>query len=235
MIVNKLLIYCLASLVSLNMLYATSLDLNKTTPHLVFHFSEIDDNTVSVLDKELENFYIAISEEFSFSTSYLLHINIYPDIQSFQETLGIIEASPWMVARATSDTIDVVSPSNPGSVHSKESINKIIKLNIVKAILFSKFGSDNVPYWLAYGIGAMKTSYGKSPYPFKYIPSLAELEKSQGNNFNKIDGFQVAYAFAKFIEERFGKEALIDLLSNYDSCKEKLYQSWIESLSSSMK
>jgi len=186
MFIRKMLIGCFVGLISLNMLYATSLELNKTTPHLVFHFSEMDDSTVSSLAKELESFYIAISQEFSFSSSSPLHINIYPDTQSFQETLGLIETSPWMVARATSNTIDIVSPSSFGLYHSKESINKIMKLNIIKTIIFNKFGSDNVPYWLAYGIGAMSTQYGNASHSFKYIPSLTQLEKSKGNAFNKI-------------------------------------------------
>jgi hypothetical protein len=136
-----------------------------------------------------------------------------------------------MVAKANSYTIDIVSSSSPDLYHSKESMNKIMKLNVTKLIIFNKFGSENVPYWLAYGIGAMKTHYGNAFHSFINIPSLAQLETSKNNDFKIIDGFQVAYAFTTFIEERYGKEVLIDLLTHYESRKNELYQSWINSLS----
>ena len=109
-----------------------------------------------------------------------------------------------------------------------------MKLNIVKSIVFSKFGSENVPYWLAYGVAAMTIHYGNPTHSFKHIPSLEELEKSNSNDFIKIDGFQTAYEFTKFIKERLGRQTLIDLLSHYDSRKEKLFQIWIDSLNQPM-
>lgn len=228
---KKILFGCFIGIFSLNVLHANSLRINKTTPHLVLQFSETDRDSIPLLIKELESFYVAISEEFSFSSDSPLHINIYPNIHSFHEALGLVDAPSWSVAKATSDTIDIVSPFNPGSCHSKESITKIMKLNITKAVLFNKFGQNNIPYWLAYGIGAMKINYGNTSHSYQYIPSLTELETLSNNDFNRIGGFQVAYAFAKFIEENFGKETLMDLLSNYESRKEELYQNWIDSLS----
>lgn len=227
---KKLIIGCLTGLLSLNVVHAQALDNAKATSHFIFHFSEMDENTVSLMAEELESFYTEISEEFSFSDDRSFDINIYPNITSFHEALGFNEAPSWAVARATLDTIDIVSPANPGPAHSEESIKKIMKLNIVKAVLFNKFCENNVPYWLVYGIGAVRATYGNSSHLFKYIPSLKELETSDYKNFSKINGFQVSYSFVEFVQETFGQNTLIELLSNYESRKETLYQNWINSI-----
>lgn len=227
---KKLLISCLTGLLLLNVVHAQPLENAKATTHLIFHFSEMDDTTISLIAEELESFYMEISEEFSFSDNPSFDINIYPNIASFQEALNLNDAPSWCVARATSDTIDIVSPTNPGPAHTEESIKKIMKLNIVKAALFNKFSENNVPYWLVYGVGAVKAKYGNSSHLLKYIPSLEELETSDYKKFGKINGFQASYAFVEFVQETFGRDVLIDLVSNYESRKETLYQSFCQTL-----
>lgn len=225
---KSLLLGCLTALFSINNLYSYSFDRYLNTPHFVFHYSEIDNDTLACYAEELEGFYKEMRDEFSFSIQHPLHVNIYANIDSFHEALGLTEAPAWCVAYANSDKIDIVSPSNPGPAHSKQSINRIMKLNIVKAILYNKFGSDS-PYWLIYGIAAIKANNDFSS-ALKYIPSLKELENSKLNGFDNIDGFNASCKFVKFIEKTFSKEALIDLLSNYEAQKEELYQSWLDSL-----
>ena len=223
----KFLLLCL---ITLQGLYGQSLDLNKTSPHLDLHFSESDTSTVLSIIQDLEEFYTKISEEFFYPSHHSLRINIYPNVQAFHEALRLVDAPTWIVARATHDTIDIVSPSNPGPSHSKASIDKIIRLSIVKSIIFDKYGEDKVPYWLAFGIGALKVEYTYSIHYLKSAPSLHALETAEGLQFDKIGGFQASYLFAQFIQDYYGWDTLIGLLSNYDSAKNDLYQSWVDSL-----
>lgn len=231
----KSLFFSASIFLSLCNLSADLIDSQAATVHITFNFSEEDKSKILSISEELEAFYVETSEEFSFLSEAPMQINLYPSLQSFHESIGLVDGPEWVVARTTHNAIDVVSPANPGPYHTEESINKIIKLNIVKSILYGKFGIDNIPYWLAYGIGALKAEYNAASYPIENIPSLSELETNSCKEFQRIGGYQLAPLFVAYIQNTYGFSTLIDLLSNYDLYKETLYQSWITSLSSCAK
>lgn len=190
------------------------------------HFSEDDESTISNILQEAEAFYAKISKELKYTHN--IQINLYPNIQSFHEALGLSDAPDWVVAKASSKIIDIVSPSNPGTCHTEASIYQIMKLNMVKAMIFDKF--EEVPYWLAYGVGALKAEYGEPMEPNAPVPTLDELEVGNYQEFTRAGCYSASYSFVQYIQETYGWDALISFLSNYESHKEALYKGWIQHL-----
>lgn len=105
-----------------------------------------------------------------------------------------------------------------------------MQLNIIKAIIYDKFGADRIPYWLVFGVAAEKSDYSCSE-PLTHIPSLRELEIDNSKEFKSVCGFQAASLFVKHIQQNYGWEMIIKFLLDYDFYKEDLYKSWIDSLS----
>lgn len=220
--IKKVLLCCLLSLQGL---YAQMLDFHADSSHFQIHYSEMDIKIVPGLLETLEEFYSTISEEFEHTMHHQLQINIYPDIQSHHDAIGLTNGADWVVANADHGVIDIVSPLNPGPSHTELTIRKIMQINVVKSVLYDKFGQDQVPYWLAFGIGALKAEYSFSCPP-KYIPTLIELEAK-----HSVDYFHAAYSLVKFVQETYGWEMVLQLAANYDIYKEELYNSWIQSFS----
>ena len=224
----KKVIICLAIVVSFQTQYAQCLDVTETTTHFTWNFSADEKDTIHPLMQEMESFYSNIAHDFSYTSDRLVTINVYPDIQAFHDAIGLVDAPDWAVARATDEALDIVSLASPGPFHSQESINQIMKLNVVKSIIYDAFGRDNVPYWLAYGVGALKVGYCTSTPSLDEVPTLDQLECNHYADFKKVNGFQVSCSFVQFINDTYGWDAVLELLANYDANKVSYYQEWIE-------
>ena len=87
---------------------------------------------------------------------------------------------------------------------------------------------EKIPYWLAYGIAALKIDWKTLSFS-REIPSLDHLEMKDIQAFSDWKGHHVCCAFAKFIQDTYGWETILQLLSNYELYKEKFYNYWVQS------
>jgi RNA polymerase sigma-70 factor, ECF subfamily len=211
--------------------YASSLDLYYNNDKFQIYCSENTEQTVDKTSYDLEKFYTKMSREFDHYMIDPIEIIIYPNIKSFHKAIGEENAPEWLVASCINQKIKIVSPDNPGTCHTRSSINKIMKLSIVKAMITDKYG--NVPFWLTFGLGAIKAdfTYHKSP---EEIPSLDQLEtlmkKNDFEEFSKIHGYSISYYFVKFIQDTYGEDFLLRIIPLHNIYKEGLYDEWRESL-----
>ena len=209
------------SLLLLSGLFAVDLE----TEHLKMHCEESDRSVAPELMQELEPFYQKISETFDHQMGQKLLINLYPDIEAQHNAIGLPGGPNWIIAKATNKVIDVVSPLNPGPIHSKRSVRKIMKINVVKAVLFDKYGMEKLPYWVAFGISAWKANC-----TFKMMPedamTLSQLETTKNNKFGKLGGFATSFNFIAFTQKKFGWSRVLELAADYEGHKDELFKAF---------
>ncbi len=222
MLKNLLLILAIAAFVKQE---AQELDHKVKSAHIEIHYSKSDERIAPELLRELEPYYVKLSEEFDHEISHPIQINLYESQEAYHKVIGHVNPPNWVVAGIRNSTIFITSPSNCGPVHTEKSIRQILKLNVVESLLYDKFGKENLPYWLAYGIGSLKVGRIPSNLTADVIP-LSKLEAKSFDEFVQSNGHNAAKSFVKHIHDTHGWEALLEFASSYESLKDQLHQSW---------
>ena len=225
----KTLFFCLI----LFQLSAQELNVYQASQHFQCYSSVKDHDIVSELLSIAEDFYSLLNLVFHEDINITIEINLFPDLDSHHQAIGIEDAPSWVVARSNDRKIDIVSPLNPGPVHTGESLKKIFLLSISQIYISNAFGND-IPYWLLYGVAAKRVNYFSKRLSSP-PPTLQDLETDDYQTFVDIGGFACGYSLAAYIESKYGFEKVIDLLKDYSSfeeilgiSKDQLYQEWQE-------
>lgn len=219
-----------------SVLFAQAIEVCESSEHFEIACESNDCLIAHELIEMAESFYPQLRIDFNHTFIKKLKINIFPNLTAFHEAIEWIEAPQWVVAKANDKEVDIVSPLNPGSFHSEQTIKKIFMLNIVKAFIYQKFGVTGRPFWVVFGVASNKIDYNSSNKLPEILPSLQQLEESNCKEFGEIGGFQCAQSFISFIEKKYGWEKILQFLTNYNAfeqvtgiSKEYIYDEWVRS------
>jgi hypothetical protein len=210
------------------------LDHKIASEHFQLACSDDDVSIASTLIENAERAYAKYAIDFQQTPDRPIELFVYPSVEAFQEAMGLHNAPRWMVAHATDHSIHIVSPSNPGPAHNKKNLTMILRLEVAEAFINNLSMSVNPPHWLHFGFAANEAGYFFKRLSSS-VPSLELLEKPDGEEFGNAGGYQWSYLFVSYIETKYGKEKVLQLLRNADRfeeiiglSQEQLYQQWLQ-------
>lgn len=198
----------------------------KETEHFQAYCLEQDFTATEELLQDLEQYWIKWTQDlFNSPFHEKIKLNIFPDTQSYHcQIIGDSAAPDWKVCMFNyeNNSISIVSPSNPGTVHSKDSIIKCGRLCLGWFFVYQKY--DLFPFWLAAGLSYYEAQIYSQELVYKYIlndnneidiPSLAKLE-ARGQPLERKD-LIACYVFAKFLIDNWGMDKAFAVLDDYSS------------------
>ncbi len=200
----------------------TQLSLCSQNAHFKIYCAQEDQNVSEQLLDQLEEMFEKLSKDFNHTYSSVITVEIYPDIHSFHKAIGKPSAPDWISSRADNNSIKGVSPSNPGSYHSYDSMIRSYKVGLAHLFLMdNKESYKDAPYWLRQGASLYKGGMNYKDIKGE-IPTIAQLDSIVDCviDFSKINGFHVSYFMVKFIDQQWGWESVLKLLENYSQFEE---------------
>lgn len=206
-------------------LCADDLDFYKSSEHFRVFCTAIDWPIVDdVLNRE-EAIFEQLSVDFDHTYSEPIILKIYPSIEAFQGTFPGGAFQAWAISSTSlgvgGHTYCFVSPQNPGSYHTAESIMQLLPVGLTRLFIKDIYGTE-IPRWLSQGIGLWKAkcTYDKTlaalaNNPAK-IPSIQQLEEVDNKVYVDLEGFAVSCALAEFLHQKWGWETMCALLADYE-------------------
>lgn len=214
--------------------------------HFLFHFNASDREGVDQLLHHLNSHFNGLSQDFKHNYRNKIQVYVFSSIQDFHEQIKKPNGPAWAVAceQAEMPGFLIVSPTNPGSFHTCETILKVGIVNLTKLFIADKY-KHNIPYWLKIGVAYLKADMPKENTINRImqtlknkesIPDLSQLSIFDRDSFPQIGGFQYSYAYVLYINSRWGWNTLLELLERPEELEQILGLSqaefkkqWIES------
>jgi len=131
-----------------------SLDLQKTSLHFDLYSSDTDREALDDIAKALEENYSRITDHLQTQFTVKIRVYVYPDTKTFHATMYMPDAPDWAVGAAGINELKMVSPLNPGSVHTYASLMQAIVHELVHAAVLNARGERGLaglPKWLNEG------------------------------------------------------------------------------------
>jgi len=180
---------------------------------------------------DLDQYYKKCCNDFNYSPSTLdkIKLKIYPDIKTFHSMLNEKNLAQWKVARFSSEdrAISLVSPKNPGLIHTEETAMKSAKYALGYFFICEKYPKSSLKF-SALGLAIhMAQVYSKDVLQQNLINSNGEIEMP---SIFQIDQAMMkykelpsrsypvaAYVYMQFIITNWGWDKAIEVLENNSS------------------
>jgi len=207
----------------------SSLNLEFESKHFNFYSKKEDVKVLDSLSKTLESNYLRITKYMQTSFESKIDVFIYPNVESFHNAINLTNSPDWIVGAATKNELKIVSPLNPGSQHSYESLMKVIVHEFTHTVVlnFRKQGLVGLPNWLnegyAYYEAKQLTETQRENLHNNRIPSWNELEKADTTLFGNINGYPISGTIIEFLVESFGFDKLKQFIIEPENV-EKIYK-----------
>ena len=161
--------------------------------------------------------------------------------------LAYPDAPDWVVAAAKKNELIMISPLNPGSEHTYESLMKAIVHEFAHTVVlnFRKQGLVGLPNWLNEGyayyegkqLNESQRKLVHSQLLNKTIPSWDEIEKADSYQFGNLNGYPISATIIEFLIESYGLDKLKQFIIEpknvekiYNMSKEDLENLWLKHL-----
>ena len=220
-----------------------TIKLRQESDHFNFYSTKDDKKSLDDLEESLESNYERISKNLQVTLDEKIKVTIYPNISDFHKAIGMMAAEDWVVGAARNNEILMVSPLNPGSVHTYEALMKTIVHEYAHVLVTNiKYRTD---VYLDEGIAVVESNQidNNSKYYLKEVakadklPSIDEMK----NNYGKLEQpYLLSGSFVEFIVNKYGYDKIIDLIKEPDdieniigSTKEEIIAKWSEYILSS--
>lgn len=196
----------------------SSLNLEFKSENFDLYSKKQDVKVLDDLSKVLESNYLRIIKDMQTSFDSKIDVFIYSDTKAFHKAINYPDAPDWVVGAASKNELKMVSPLNPGSVHSYESLMKAIVHELAHTVVlnFRKQGLVGLPNWLnegyAYYEANQLTEAERKIIHTKLlkntIPSWNELKKANTSEFGDMGGYGISATIIEFLIESNGLEKL---------------------------
>ncbi|WP_291648578.1 peptidase MA family metallohydrolase [Clostridium sp.] len=198
-----------------------NIKLQEEDKYFKYYSNENDSKAIKELSEVLNNNYSTITDNFNTNLEEKVEIIIYSNIKEFHRSIGNADASDGMVGVAYDNTIKMVSPLNPGSIHDKESLLKVIVHEFVHIVTFNiNNQKENImPTWFMEGI-AVHEANQITDYEKKYIrDNLSEnrdinIDDINDNFYNNKLSYLYSGSIIDFILDEFGYGKLIQVIKS---------------------
>lgn len=200
-----------------------SLSLKKESQHFTFYSTEGDVAVLDSLAEILENNYTRITNQLGIQIEKKIRVKVFPDIGSFHTAINYPNAPDWVVGSCVGDELLLVSPLNPGSVHTYGSLMQVVIHEFVHIALYKAIGDKVVtrlPKWLnegyaQYEAGQINEQIRKSVEISmfeKMPPTWAQLNSASAMEFGKINGYGLSVSIVEFLVVTYGTNKLVLLI-----------------------
>jgi len=202
------------------------LDRTLNSKHFVLHHVSGDSAQAREIASVLERNYDRVLADFGMAAlTAPVHAEIYPDIEHYHFAIGQPDAPDSDAGMAVDDNrFKMVSPANPGSYHTRESLLKGVVHEFAHCVHYQfldrlserdrqRIGDGREAPWLFEAMACYAAGQFYDPRKFEYLrngqyPSIAELNGVEKNG--KV--YDLGYVLIKFIAETWGKEKVLELL-----------------------
>ncbi|MFL0354753.1 peptidase MA family metallohydrolase [Xanthomarina sp. GH4-25] len=225
----------------------SSLNLESTSDHFNYYSKKEDKKVLDSLSKALESNYLRITTEMQTNFNSKIDVFIYPDLKTFHSAINSTDAPDWVVGAASKNELQMVSPLNPGSEHTYQSLIKAIVHELTHTVVLNirKQGLVGLPNWLNEGyayyeakqLNESQREFIHSQLIDNKIPSWNELEKANNYQFGDLNGYPISATIIEFLVKSYGidklKQFIIEpenIKNIYNLSKEDLEVLWLEDL-----
>jgi len=223
----------------------SDLSLHFSSENFNFYSKKEDTKVLENLSKTLESNYSRLTSAMQTSFDSKIDVFIYPELQSFHSAINYPDAPDWVVGAASKNELKMVSPLNPGSEHSYESLMKAIVhelthtvvLNIRKQGLLglSNWLNEGYAYYEAQQLTQADRDIIHSDSLMNKLPTWNEIEIANTSEFGDMRGYPISAAIVEFLIETYGFDDLQQLIiaperleEIYGLPKEELEVLWLE-------
>jgi len=225
-----------------------SLYLAKESMHFNFYSTPGDVPVLDTLAKTLESNYSRITDQLGVQIGGKINVKVFPDIKSFHAAIHSPDAPDWMVGAWNGYALVMVSPLNPGSVHTYESLMQVIVHEFVHLAVYYARGDkglDGLPRWLGEGYAQYEAGqindhirkYVASSLAGTAPPSWAQLDSVSDMEFGNMGGYGLSVTIVDFLVATYGMDKLVLLIKEpenieliYGLPKDTLEKQWIQYL-----
>ena len=200
-----------------------SLKLAKESPHFKFYSTGGDIKVLDSLAITLENNYSGITNHLGVKIDKKINVKVFPDVKSFHAAINYPDAPDWVVGTCYGDVLMMVSPLNPGSVHTYASLMQVIVHEFVHIAVSYACGDKGVtvlPRWLSEGYSQYEAGQindhirkiiatsviAKAPPTWKQLDTLSVME------FGSMNGFGLSVTIVEFLVVTYGIDKLVLLI-----------------------
>jgi Peptidase MA superfamily len=217
-----------------------------SSEHFDFYSTDYDVAALKDLEKNLEKNYLRVTKDFQANFTEKIKINIYPNIKSFHVAIKMPDAPDWLVGTGGFNELKMVSPLNPGGVHSYDTLMKTIVHEFVHVVTWNvRNKTGGIPKWLSEGIAYYEAGQFSESYrrKIKYkisennIPTFKEMETAGSVKFGDIDGYGFSTTAIEFIIKKYDISKVISLIKYpnqyieiFGLSKEELEKEWMNYL-----
>ncbi|MEO9482760.1 MAG: hypothetical protein ABJG47_04915 [Ekhidna sp.] len=200
---------------------------SKTT-HFEFAYSKSDSALVPNVALRLEESFKVLTKDFQLDDFPVTSIKIYPDIKTYHNAVLTPGAPKWQMGRAWDENeIRMLSTIVASEIREEEvDLYEMIMHEFIHCIHLSKLSNtQRAPGWLWEGIATYKgcCQWTDNPFQLDYMkngnyPSLKQIEKDRTAQLK----YDLGYYIITSIEEKYGWDAVLDLIKTNGDIKRSL-------------
>jgi len=224
-----------------------SLNLAKESRHFDFYSTNGDIKVLDSLAITLENNYSRITNHLGIQTDKKINVKVFPNVKAFHAAINLPDAPDWVVGTWYADGIMMVSPLNPGSSHTYESLMQVIVHEFVHMAVYFALGEKmtELPKWLSEGYAQYEAGQVneyirksvKSGLLEKAPPTWTQLDTASYIEFGNMNGYGLSVTIVEFLVVTYGIDKLVLLIKEpenieiiYGLPKDTLEKQWIHYL-----
>jgi hypothetical protein len=208
-----------------------------------FNFAIEDTNDYSPLIDYLERKYNELRQTLKVELDVKIEVSVYPSIALFHQSIFAPGSPDWVVGAAGVRHLKFVSPFNPGSVHSYNSIFESAVHELIHALVLHIHDGDvsEIPNWLNEGFayyqaGQFTVTHSKwiaETFSIEELPSWDELAELGSVDFAEHHGYELSGSIVDFLTSVYGNEKVnllikmpLDVYSIFGKSQENLEIEW---------
>jgi len=222
-----------------------SLFLAKESQHFGFYSTHDDIKVLDSLAAALENNYSKITTHLGVQIENKIKVKVFPDVKAFHAAINYPGAPDWVVGTFNTEGLMMVSPLNPGSSHTYESLMQVIVHEFTHIAVYHALGGQGMaklPKWLNEGyamyesgqVNELVRKSVKSSLLQKEPPTWNQLDEVSMMEFGKMNGYGFSGAIVEFLADTYGIEKLASLIKApeniemiYGFPKDTLEKQWV--------
>ena len=225
-----------------------SLILAKESHHFDFYSTDSDTIVLDSLAITLENNYSRITDHLGVQIDKKINVKVFPNVKTFHVAINSPDAPDWLIGTCNVDELMMVSPLNPGSFHTYESLMQIIVHEFVHLVVYHARGDKRMtglPKWLSEGYAQYEAGQVneytrrsvKSSILEKAPPTWTQLDTVSAIEFGNMNGYGFSATIVEFLIVKYGIDKLVLLIKEpenvetiYGLSKDALEIQWIKYL-----
>ena len=222
--------------------------LAKESQHFNFYSTNSDIKVLDSLATTLENNYSRITNHLRTQIDKRINVKVFPNLKTFHAAIKYPDAPDWVVGSCNGDELMMVSPLNPGSIHTYESLMQVIVHEFVHiAVSYARGdkGWTTLPRWLNEGYAQYEAGQ-VNDHIRKIVqtsviantpPTWSQLDTLSVMEFGNMNGYGLSVTIVEFLVDTYGIDKLVLLIKEpenfeiiYGLSKNTLEKQWIQYL-----